>query len=226
MCHGWHSTNGGNIIDCVVVSSQHLLDSEISTDLTWVPGSDHRAVKAKVILKSTPDWSVTPLTLFIPSRPLPPPRIKYLSKDDKYKFALFANSMDCLVASNSMSFLAEITSDESYLSRYNLLTTLIEQAGVNSFGQNKPYHFVERQVTSPCIRELVALIRHLSRAILQSKGNTRQMSYGLHRIFNQFSAQFMLLDKSPFKSVTEYLVDARCDCHKLLYVAKKAEILE
>jgi hypothetical protein len=125
-----------------------------------------------------------------------------------------------------MSFLAEITSNESYLSRYNLLTTLIEQAAVNSFGWNKLYHFVERQVTSPHIRELVALIRHLGGAISQSKGNTRQMSYGLHRIFNQFSAQFALLDKSPFKSVTKYLVDARHDCHKLLYAAKKAKILE
>ncbi|KAF8225753.1 hypothetical protein L208DRAFT_1305044 [Tricholoma matsutake] len=91
---------------------------------------------------------------------LPPPRIKYLSKDDKYKFSLFADSMDCLVASNVTIFQTEITSDESYTERYNLLTTLIEQAVVNSFGQNKPYRFVERQVTSSRIRELVALIRH------------------------------------------------------------------
>ena len=225
-CRGWHSTEGGNIIDHVVVSGHCLLDSEISTDQTWVPGSDHRAVKAKIILKSLiPDQSVTSSTLFVPYRPLPPPRIKYPSKDDKYKFALFADSVDCLVASNSPSFLTEITSDKSYVGRYNLLTSLIEQAAVNTFGRNKPYHFVERQVTSPCIRELVALIRHLGGAISRSKGGSRQMSYGSHKIFNQYLAQFTLLDKTLFKSVTEYMVDVRRNCHKELYAAKKAEIL-
>jgi hypothetical protein len=104
-------------------------------------------------------------TPFIPSRPLPPPRFKYPSKDDKYKFALFADSADPLVASNMTIFQTEITTNESYIEKYDLLTTLIEQAAVNSFSWNKPYRFVERQVTSPCIRELVALIRHLGGAI-------------------------------------------------------------
>ncbi|KAF8227120.1 hypothetical protein L208DRAFT_1298367 [Tricholoma matsutake] len=52
-CHGWHLTDGGNIIDHVVVLSCNLLDSKISTDPAWIPGSDHRAVKAKIVLKST-----------------------------------------------------------------------------------------------------------------------------------------------------------------------------
>ena len=224
---GWRSTDGGNIIDRVVVSGRCLLDSEISTDRTWVPGSDHRAVKAKVVLKSlNPDLRTTSSTPFIPSRPLPPPRIKYPSKDDKYKFALFADSVDRLVALNSVSLLSEITSDESYIGRYNLLTTLIEQAAVNTFGRNKPYRFVERHVTSPRIRELVALIRHLGGAISRSKGSSRQISYGSLMIFDQYSAQFALLDESHFKSVTDYMVDARRTCHKELYAAKKAEILE
>jgi hypothetical protein len=158
--------------------------------------------------------------------PLPPPRIKYLSKDDKYKFTLFVDSVDCLVASNATVFQTEITSDDSYTERYNLLTTLIEQAVVNSFGQNKSYRFVERQVTSPRIREFVALIRHLGGAISQSKGDARQMSYGSQMVFDQYSAQFALLEGSSFKSVTEYLVDARHNCHKGLYAAKKAKILE
>ncbi|KAF8229317.1 hypothetical protein L208DRAFT_1287319, partial [Tricholoma matsutake] len=51
-CRGWHSTDGGNIIDRIVVSSHDLLDSEISTDHAWIPGSNHRAIKAKIILKS------------------------------------------------------------------------------------------------------------------------------------------------------------------------------
>jgi hypothetical protein len=224
---GWRSTGGGNIINRVVVSGRCLLDSEISTDRTWVPGSDHRAVKAKVVLKSlNPDLRTTSSTPFIPSRPLPPPRIKYPSKDDKYKFALFADSVDRLVALNSVSLLSEITSDESYIGRYNLLTTLIEQAAVNTFGRNKPYLFVERQVTSPRIRELVALIRHLGGAILRSKGSSRQISYGSLMIFDQYSAPFAFLDESLFKSVTDYMVNARRTCHKELYAAKKAEILE
>jgi hypothetical protein len=226
-CCGWHSTDGGSIIDHVVVSGCGLLDSEISTDPTCVPGSDHRAVKAKVVLKSlVPDLSAVSLTPFVPSRPLPPPRIKYPSKDDKYKFALFADSVDHLVASNSASFQAQITSDESYIEKYNLLTTLIEQAADNTFGRNKPYRFVERQVTSPRIRELVVHIRHLGGAISRSKGNSQQMSYSPHKILDQYSAEFALLDGSCFKSVTEYLVDTRRNCHKELYATKKAEIHE
>ncbi|KAF8219648.1 hypothetical protein L208DRAFT_1338795 [Tricholoma matsutake] len=112
------------------------------------------------------DLSAVSPTLFVPSRPLPPSRIKYPSKDDKYKFALFINSVDCLVASNTMSFQTEIMSNESYIERYNLLTTLIEQATDNTFGWNKPYRFVERKVMSPLIRELVTVIRHLGGAIL------------------------------------------------------------
>jgi hypothetical protein len=38
------------------------------------------------------------------------------------------------VASNSVSLQAEIMNDESYIERYKLLTTLIEQAAVNTFG--------------------------------------------------------------------------------------------
>ncbi|KAF8239597.1 hypothetical protein L208DRAFT_1237032 [Tricholoma matsutake] len=225
-CRAWRSTDGGSIIDCVVVSGHHLLDSEISTDPAWIPGSDHRIIKAKVILKSAPGPSGISSTPFIPSRPLPPPRIKYPSKDDKYKISLFADSVDHLVTSNSASLQNEITSDESYVSRYNLLTTLIEQATVNTFGWNKPYQYVERPVMSPRIRELVALIRHLGGAILRSRGDTRQMSYGSHLVYDQYLAQFTLLEQSPFKSATEYLAGARQNCHKELYAAKKVKILE
>jgi hypothetical protein len=210
----------------VVVLGHHLLDSEILTDPAWIPGSNHRTVKAKVILKSTPGMSRVSLTPFVPSRPLPPPWIKYPSKDNKYKFSLFADSVDCLVTSNSASLLAEITNDESHVSRYNLLTTLIEQAMVNTFGWNKPYQYVERLVTSPHIRELVALIRHLGGAISWSRGDTRQMSFGSHLVYDRYLAQFALLDQSSFKSATEYLVDARHSCHKELYTAKKAKILK
>ncbi|KAF8219731.1 hypothetical protein L208DRAFT_1338246 [Tricholoma matsutake] len=140
-----------------VVSGHCLLDSEILT----APGSDHHVVLKSLI----PNLSAISLAPFVPSRPLPPPRIRHPSKDDKYKFALFTDLVDHLVASNTTIFQTEITSNESYTERYDLLTTLIEQVAVNSFGWNKPYRFVERQVTSPHIRELVALIRHLGGAI-------------------------------------------------------------
>ncbi|KAF8229318.1 hypothetical protein L208DRAFT_1287277 [Tricholoma matsutake] len=162
----------------------------------------------------------------IPSQPLPPPRIKYPAKEDRYKFALFTDSVDHLVASNSTLLSAEITCDKSYNERYDFLTTLIDQATVNTFGRNKPYQFIERQVTPPRIRELVALIRPLSEAVSRSRGNSRQMSYGSLKIFDQYLAQFTLLNESHFKNFTEYLVNARCTCHKELYAAKRAEILK
>jgi len=101
-----------------------------------------------------------------------------------YKFSLFADSVDHLVTSNSASLQAEITNNESYVSRYNLLTTLIKQAAVSIFKWNKPYQYVERPVTSPHIRELVALITHLGGAISWSRGNTRQMSHGSHLVYD------------------------------------------
>ncbi|KAF8232104.1 hypothetical protein L208DRAFT_1274035 [Tricholoma matsutake] len=52
------------------------------------------------------------------------------------------------------------------------------------------------------------------------------MSYGSLKIFDQYSAQFALLNESHFKNFTEYLVNTRCTCQKELYAAKKAEILE
>ena len=190
-----------------------------------MPGSDHRAIKAKFIMKSlVPNFSTVSSTLFVLSMPLPPPRIKYPTKDNKFKFALFADSVDRLVVSNATIFQTEITSDEMYTERYKLLTTIIEQAVVNSFSRNKPYRFVERQVTSP---PGVCCSHQTSRGgISRSKGNARQMSYGSQMIFDQYSAQYTLLEESSFKSFTEYLIDARRNCHKGLYAAKKAKILE
>ncbi|KAF8233143.1 hypothetical protein L208DRAFT_1268412 [Tricholoma matsutake] len=52
------------------------------------------------------------------------------------------------------------------------------------------------------------------------------MSYVSLKIFDQYLAQFALLNESHFKNFTEYLVNARCTCHKELYAAKRAEILE
>jgi hypothetical protein len=52
------------------------------------------------------------------------------------------------------------------------------------------------------------------------------MSYGSLKIFDQYLAQFTLLNESHFKNFTEYLVNARCACYKELYAAKRAQILE
>ncbi|KAG6898706.1 hypothetical protein C0993_004964 [Termitomyces sp. T159_Od127] len=226
-CRAWQSNEGGNIIDRVIVSNASLVDSHIRTDSTWIPGTDHRAIVAKVVLKS-PIRCLSPSGTqpFTPFMPSPPPRIRYPTKEDKYKFALFAETAETLAKKYGPQLEAEITDDNTYTARYLKLTAIIEQAAVGVFGRNKPFRHVERKITSPLIRILVTRIRHTGGAISISRGDSRPFSYGSRQVHQVLSNEFETSLPKPAASLTEYLVSVRRALHRELYAAQKAEIVD
>lgn len=222
----WHSQDGGNIIDRVITSSQNLTDFEIHTDHTWIPGSDHRSIIAKLVLSAkvgnirhTP--SVGPSSAF---SPLPPPRIKYPSKADKNKFKLFSDHVDRLVDMDADSFNREIIDDDSYVFRYLKLTNVIEQAAVKIFGRTKVFSRSDKKITSPAIREIVSKIRHIGGAISILKGTNMNASYGSRRAYESLSHQYSLLPARSEPSLLKYLINIRKSYYSDLYAARKSEI--
>ncbi|KAH0586175.1 hypothetical protein H2248_007437 [Termitomyces sp. 'cryptogamus'] len=222
----WHSNEGGSIIDRVVSSSSTLVDFEINTDQTWIPGTDHRAVVAKVIVKSNRvNHGQSPRTPMQASlSPVPPPRIKYPSKADKHKFVIFADAVDHLVDADKASFEAEINSDDAYTARYVKLTEIIMQVAVNTFGRGKPFCCREKKITSPAIRGIVAKIRHIGGSIAMSRGVDKTYSYGSHRAFESLRSKYDSTVPQLPCSFTEFLIDIRRAYYRDLYAAKKAEI--
>ncbi|KAF5380096.1 hypothetical protein D9615_006221 [Tricholomella constricta] len=228
-CRAWKSTEGGNIIDRIVSSSCSLADCEISTDTTWIPGSDHRAVVGRAVLLSQSGLPRTaPENLpYVPYKPAPPPRIKYPGKSDKFRFKLFSNAVDRLIALDKTDLEAEIVNDDSYLKRYHKLSHIIATAAEESFGRNKVYRQDKPlEPTSPLIRRLVASIRHLGGAVLISRGSLLATSYGSQQTFFTYSMAYLSLDPPSALSLTAYIIEAKHQAHRDLYAAKKALIME
>lgn len=222
----WHSHDGGNIIDCVITSTQSLADFEIYTDHTWIPGTDHRTIIAKLVLSSNAICTgqtslVGPMASL---NPLPPPRVKYPSKVDKNKFKLFSDSVDRLVDADRDNFDKEIIDDESYVFRYEKLTNVIEQAAVNIFGRTKTFCRSNKKITSPAIRGIVSKIRHLGGAISMLKGINQNTSYGSRRAFESLSYQFSLLPDQSEQSFLRFLINTRKSYYSDLHAARKSEI--
>ncbi|KAG6894892.1 hypothetical protein C0992_004076 [Termitomyces sp. T32_za158] len=157
-CRGWGSLEGGNIIDRVVVSKADLADFGIHTDPTWIPGSDHRAIMANVVLKSNTGGSPRSRPApFVPFKPSPPPRIKFPKNADKNKFLMFADEVDRLIASDP-SFNAPVVDDESYVTRYSRLTSILDQSTTRTFGRHRPFQHQIKRVISLKIRAVVSKI--------------------------------------------------------------------
>lgn len=133
--HGWQSNKGGNIIDRVVVSGSHLVDSNICMSSAWIPGTDHRMIVANVVLKAgSGEVPGQGKTQYVPFKPVPQPRVKYPQKLDKYKFKVFADAVDQLILADDQFYEGRISDDASYIKRYGRLTAIIEQAAVSTFG--------------------------------------------------------------------------------------------
>ncbi|KAG6877177.1 hypothetical protein C0993_009645 [Termitomyces sp. T159_Od127] len=162
----------------------------------------------------------------VPFLPMPPPRIKYPSKNDEHKFAFFANSVDQQIEADRAELEREITDDESYTFRYEKLNSLIEQAAVDMFGCNKPYLSLDKKVTSPTIREIVTRICHIGGTISIVKGHPGVHSFGSQRAFESMWLTFNFQIPRPMCTFAEYLVSTRRAYYRNLYATKKAEIWE
>jgi hypothetical protein len=90
------TTDGGSIIDRIVMSMGCFLDSEIfvaDTHLDFVPMTDHRAIVGRIILKSPYAHSAR-CTHNTPTPVLNKPRIKFPDSTSKHLFQLFHDKTD------------------------------------------------------------------------------------------------------------------------------------
>ncbi|KAF5374645.1 hypothetical protein D9615_009023 [Tricholomella constricta] len=228
-CRAWKSTEGGNIIDRIVSSSQSLADGEINTEATWIPGSDHRAVVGRAVLCSQGRaHQISPENpSYVPYKPAPPLRIKFPGKSDKFRFKLFSDAVDRLIAVDRVDLETEIVNDDLYLNCYHKLSRIIDTAAEESFGRNKALSLnAPPEPTSPLIRQLVASIRHLGGAVLISRGSHQATSYGSQQAFFTYSTAYLSLDPPSALSLTAYIIEAKRQAHRDLYAAKKAWITE
>ncbi|KAG6898794.1 hypothetical protein C0993_004162 [Termitomyces sp. T159_Od127] len=225
-CRGWCSHNGGNIIDRVIVSQEALDDFEIHTDPTWVPGTDHRAIVANIVLRA-PLLRVRAIRHppYCPHLPTPPPRFRFPGKLDKHKFSQFAKTVDRMIEADKGNLEADVTTDASFVDRYKRLTKILDIAASSIFGRNKRFMHQDKKVTSPLIQRLVARTRHLGGAISIARGHARLFLYGSLQLHDKLRLEFDLKGGGPVDSFTDFLIEARHACHRDLYAARKAEII-
>lgn len=166
---GWHSKDGGNIINRVIVSHINLADFDIRTNISWIPGTDHRPVVAHVVLQIPGQWH-DPMSQYTPYMLAPSPHIEYPTKSNKHKSEQFSSKVDLLIEANKPSFELAVTDDDAFMNRYAKLTTVLEIAAITTFGHITPFKHSNKEVTLPCICQIVSRIQHVGGAISMARG--------------------------------------------------------
>ena len=131
-CKPHLSTDGGSIIDRIVVSASCLLDSEIYVadgHLDYVPMTNHRPIIGRLNLKP-PNSNADQCLLNIPSPTLNNPRIKFPNFTDKYLFQVYRDETDSKIKLAGLH--ERVVSDDS--SFVNLYHSVCKSGPVRSFG--------------------------------------------------------------------------------------------
>jgi hypothetical protein len=156
-CRAHGATTGGNIIDRVVMSCVGSSDGEIHVaEKDFIPGTDHRAVIS--FLNVEPPLHLNAQHLVFTTREANhlKPRIKYPTKAEKHKFEDFHIAVDKMA--NELR-LAEspVVDSQSFIDRYEALTTIFDKCVGETFGHIKPYRGnTNRPVTSTSIQRILS----------------------------------------------------------------------
>jgi hypothetical protein len=219
------STDGGNIIDRIVTSSNSYLDTEIfvaDSHHDYVPMTDHRPIMGRLILKP-PDRNSARCT---PERPPPVlnnPRIKFPDYKDKHLFQLYRDETDARIQRDGLHESA-VTDDASFITLYRQVTNIINQTAVQVFGRIKrKKHDVQKTVTNQTIQQL----QGRSRAIGGALRLINDPSYIPSRSAVTAHTLFLLdysRNPSTHPSLRSFLIAKRKSVNKDLYRERSNEI--
>ena len=219
------STDGGSIIDRVVVSSDCYLDSEIfaaDAHLDFVPMTDHRPVIARIILK--PPGRNAAKCIHEPFTPvLNRPRIKFPDSADKHLFQAFRDQTDTKIRQAGLQDLL-ITDHATFNTLYTQLTEVVNVTASEVFGRiNRKQRNVHKIITNQTIQQLQGRSRAIGGALRLANDPTSSVSHAAVIAFRQSSTEH-LLNPSSHLTLRSFLLAKRKIINKNLYRERSSEV--
>jgi hypothetical protein len=141
-CRARGSTGGGNIIDRIVASHIGFSDAEIrvadrSSD--YVPMTDHRAVIGFLNIHPPTNPNLMASQVKFARETLAghgKPRLRYPHSSEKHRFENYCVMVDEKIKAKSVHA-TPVNSDDSFISRYTVLTQIFKECGEAAFGRAK-----------------------------------------------------------------------------------------
>jgi hypothetical protein len=224
-CKPRSSTDGGNIIDRIVTSSQSFLDTEIFAadgHHDFVPHTDHRPIIGRIILKPPDHYSARSLA----ERPVPvlnKTRIKFPDYKDKHLFQLFRDETDAKIKLDALHECA-VTDDISFNTLYRKVTDIINHTAVSVFGRIKrKKHDIQKLITNLVIQQLQGRSRAIGGALRHLNNPTYLPS---HAALTAHSLFFLEFSRNPcgHASLRSFLTEKRKIINKDLYCECSNEV--
>ena len=136
-CCSKDSTDGGSIIDCLVTSSNGIIEAHLQVALDrndYIPVTDHRPLIAQVIPDVLNGSLPTTLKLIL----LPTPQTRYPKLDRRQKLQQFEQQTDSRAEEQGL-FQMQIKDEASFIDLYNQLTGILNKTTDQVFGQNQTH---------------------------------------------------------------------------------------
>lgn len=219
------STDGGNIIDRIVTSSESFLDTEIFVAdgrHDYVPMTDHRPIVGRLILKP-PDRNAARCLTARPAPVLNKPRIKFPDFKDKHLFQTFRDEMDAKVRHDGLHE-RTITDDASFITLYGQMTDIINQTAERVFGRvkrKKPN--VQKAITNPTIQKLQGQSRAIGGALRLANNPTYFPTHTAITAHTLYTLEFSR-NSLGHASLRSYLVAKRKLTNRDLYRERSNEV--
>lgn len=163
----------GNIIDRVVISANCTVEADIAVadkPYDFVQMTDHCAIIATIFMKSPENAYGIPNIPTERAGEIHHPRIKYLSKRDTAKFETYKHRVDERIMERGLAQ-QPVTSDMSFLQRYDELTDIIVETAKEVFSVTRKLDIDEKKISSPSICRLEKRLRHIGSALnLEKRG--------------------------------------------------------
>ena len=217
--------DGGSIIDRIVTSAGHFLDSEIfvaDAHNDFVPMTDHRAVIGRIILKP-PDRISARCVHEVPTPTLNKPRVKFPDFKDKHFFQLYRDSTDAKILNAGLNDYT-VSDDVSFNSLYTELTNIINDTAADVFGRVKrKLRNTNKIVTNPRIQHLQGRSRAIGGALRLINDPSARVSHAARHTHQAMSHEF-LLNPSVHPSLRDFILAKRKIINKDLYRERSNEV--
>src|SRR5882762_492695 len=229
-CRARGSTGGGNVIDRIVASHTGFSDAEISVadrSSDYIPMTDHRAVIGFLNIRPPTNCNLVASQVKFAKETLVghgKPRLRYPQSSEKHKFENYRAMVDEKIKAKSVHT-TPVNSDESFISRYNVLTQIFKECSEAAFGRAKrDRRTVNQFVTSPRIQRIQSDIKHLGGALRMTQEHfSGEVSITSLRTYQRYLIMFQT---EPGKSANlrSFLILQRRILYKNLYNERMSEI--
>jgi hypothetical protein len=231
--HDWtckahnNQSSTGNIIDRVVISANCAVDADIAVAdkaYDFVQMTDHRAIISTILMRSPEVMNAMPDIPLELTENLHNPRVKYPSKKDKPKFEEYRKRVDQKIVQKGLED-SSVTSDISFIRRYDELTRIIVDTAKEVFGVTRKFDGGENKVTSPPIRRLEARLKHIGGALnLERRGPMALVSEKSRSELAHMQQEYQETRHSE-TDLRKFILTKRREVYKELYHVRMQEII-